>query len=439
MLAAGGVGISTNNAAVGGSIAYNEIGNISGNADGKKQNNTARINNAVITTAKGAQINVQALDDAILKTAAVGIGIAGGNATTVAVQGSAATALINKETEASLNGTTINAYTDETDAAAEGNNGADVTVKAQSDNTIATTADVVSGAVGSTAVAVGAGVAVNRSEAEVNALVSGGTINVNDLQAKAANTADITTIGIGAAVAGGTGAGVSGNVAVNQLGNDTTAKIDGGAKVTAHNNVVVDAQSDEQIANYAGALSVTAQGASVGLSVSVNQIDGTTNASIEGSGTQVSAEGAGTDAVINDKVEDDAILDNFVDKDAFDTESTLADERTSSTYSGVAVSASSTHNIKSFLVNAGVAGQGAGVTGTVNVNQINGSTAAAVKNAAINQTGTAGDVNVIAHDYTNSAGIVGSAAVPIRFRVMLPQKSAVLILLKIMLKAMQLM
>lgn len=409
---AGGVGISRQ-VAVGGSVAYNEIGNISANEDDKKQQNTAQINNAVITTADGdtttdgVKINVQALDNAKLTTAAVGVGVAAGNGVGVAVQGAAATALINKDTEASMSGVSITKQN-------TSGKGADVVVEADSNNSILTTADTASVAVGSTAVAVGAGVAVNRSEAGVKALVSGGSMNVNNLEVNAANSAAIETIGIGGSVAGGMGAGVTGSVAVNMIGNDTTAEIDGGADITAENNVVVDAQSDEQIANYAGSASVAAQGAAVGLSVSVNQIDGATNASIEGSGTQVNAAGKYEDAELNNTVgndEEDYILDDFVNEKTFESQENLGDKRTGKTYSGVAVSASSTHSIKSFLINAGVAGQGAGVTGTVNVNQTDGSTTAAIKDAAINQTGVAGDVNVIAHDYSNSAGIVGSAGV----------------------------
>lgn len=403
---AGGVGISRK-VAVGGSIAYNEIGNISGNADGKKQNNTAQINNAFITTADEAKIIVQALDNAKLTTAAVGVGIAAGGS--VAVQGAAATALINKDTEASMNGVTVSK------ASEQDNSGADVDVKASSSNDIVTTADVVSVAAGGgTAVAVGAGVSVNRSEAGVNAFVSGGSMKIDDLAVEAANSANITTVGIGGSVAGGTGAGVTGSVAVNMIGNNTTAKIDGGADITADNNVVVDARSDEQIANYAGNASVAATGAAVGLSVSVNQIDGTTNASIEGSGTQVNAAGNYEDAELNNTVgndEEDYILDDFVNEKTFQSQENLGDKRTGKTYSGVAVSASSTHSIKSFLINAGVAAQGAAVNGTVNVNQTDGSTTAAIKDAAINQNGFTGDVNVIAHDYSNSAGIVGSAGV----------------------------
>lgn len=398
---AGGVGVSKK-VAVGGSVAYNEIGNISGNADGKIQNNTAQINNAVITTANGATIDVQALDDADLTTAAVGVGVAaGGN---VAVQGAAATALINKDTEASMNGVIINK------ASEQDNSGADVTVEASSSNDIVTTADTVSVMAGGTGAAVGAGVAVNRSEANVNALVSGGTMNVDDLAVRAANSANITTVGVGGSVAGGTGAGVTGSVAVNMIGNGTTAKIDGGSDITASNNVIVAASGDESIANYAGSASVAVTGAAVGLSVSVNEIASETHASIEGDETKVSAEGNGDTEKVKDSVEDDQILDNFVDEDAFNSAASLADTRKDSEYSGVAVSASSTHTIKSFLVNGGVAGKGAAVNGTVNVNSIGGSTSAAIRGADINaNAASVGNVHVVAHDYANSAGIVGTA------------------------------
>ena len=398
---AGGVGVSKK-VAVGGSVAYNEIGNISGNADGKIQNNTAQINNAVITTANGATIDVQALDNADLTTAAVGVGVAaGGN---VSVQGAAATALINKDTEASMNGVTISK------ASEQDSSGADVTVKASSSNDIITTADTVSATVGSAGAAVGAGVAVNRSEANVNALVSGGTMNVDDLAVRAANSANITTVGVGGSVAGGTGAGVTGSVAVNMIGNGTTAKIDGGSDITASNNVIVAASGDESIANYAGSASVAVTGAAVGLSVSVNEIASETHASIEGDETKVSAEGNGDTEKVKDSVEDDQILDNFVDEDAFNSAASLADTRKDSEYSGVAVSASSTHTIKSFLVNGGVAGKGAAVNGTVNVNSIGGSTSAAIRGADINANAASdGNVHVVAHDYANSAGIVGTA------------------------------
>lgn len=405
---AGGVGVSKT-VAVGGAVAYNEIGNISGKGDEKKQQNTAQVNHADITTEDGAAIEVGAKDNSSLTTAAVGVGITAGGL--AAVQGSAATALINKNTEASMDGTVISSASkaETGEAASAADAGADVDVNAESHNSILTTADVLAANAGGTGAAVGAGVAVNRSEADVKAAVTGGTMHVKDLRVDALNQANIETIGVGSSVQAGTGAGVTGSVAVNQIGNTTTAVIAGGADIAASNNVIVAASSDESIANYAGSISVAVQGAAVGLSVSVNEITSGTHASVEGDDTKVSAEGKGDKEKVKDSVGDDKILDGFVDKDAFDGTASLADERKDSEYSGVAVSASSTHTIKSFLVNGGAAGEGAAVNGTVNVNMIGGSTSAAIRGADINtNAASAGDVHVTAHDYANSAGIVGT-------------------------------
>lgn len=400
---AGGVGAGKG-AAVGGAVAYNEIGSLSGSDEEKKQQNTAQVNRADITTADGAKVNVNAGDTSSLDTIAVGVGVsAGGSGASVAVQGAAATALIDKNTEASMTDTVIKA--------ADNVSGADVDIRASSVNELTTSADVASVAVGGASVSVGAGVAVNRSEADVAAYVDDGEMNVNDLRIDAANRANIETIGVGGSVAGGTGAGVTGSVAVNQINNGTLAGIRNGAQITAGNNVVVGAAGDEQIANYAGSASVTATGAAIGVSVSVNQIDSMTDAAIEGDETKVTALGRGDETAVKDTVADGSILDDFVDENAFESGTSLADSRTDSTYKGVAVSASSTHNIKSFLINAGGTGTGAAVNGTVNVNQIDGATTAAIRGADINSASGASDVSVVAHDYTNSAGIVGTANV----------------------------
>ena len=398
---AGGVGAGKG-AAVGGAVAYNEIGSLSGSDEEKKQQNTAQVNRADITNADGAKVNVNAGDTLSLDTIAVGVGVsAGGSGASVAVQGAAATALIDKNTEASMTDTVIKA--------ADNVSGADVDIRASSVNELTTSADVASVAVGGASVSVGAGVAVNRSEADVAAYVDDGEMNVNDLRIDAANRANIMTIGVGGSVAGGTGAGVTGSVAVNQINNGTLAGIRNGAQITAGNNVVVGAAGDEQIANYAGSASVTATGAAIGVSVSVNQIDSMTDAAIKGDETKVTALGRGDETAVKDTVADSSILDDFVDENAFESGTSLADSRTDSTYKGVAVSASSTHNIKSFLINAGGTGTGAAVNGTVNVNQIDGATTAAIRGADINSASGASDVSVVAHDYTNSAGIVGTA------------------------------
>ena len=387
---AGGIGVSKG-AAVGGAVAYNEVGNISGSGDNKKQLNKAHIDNATITTIDSGTIAVSAKDESSLSTNAVGVGLAKGN---VAVQGAASTALIKKNTEASMTGTNINK-----DKAA---NNAKVDVKADSSNKIQTDAAIA--AVGKNT-AIGAGVSVNRSESDTNAKISGGKFNVGNLRTEALNSASILTVGVGGAVS--QNASVTGSVAVNKIDNNTIAKIADGADITAENNVIVNAQSDESIANYAGSATVSVSpGAAVGVSVSVNTIGGTTEAAIEGSNTAVTAKGSGDADKVNDSVDDSAILDKAIEPALFNSKTSLKDDRKESSYNGTAVTASSTHTIKSFLINGGGTSQGAAVAGTVNVNQIKGSTTAAIREAAINSNAAKGNVNVAAHDYTNSAGSV---------------------------------
>lgn len=382
-------------ASVGAGVAYTEIGSTSTNEDDAQQT-VAEVKNTNITTVDNSEINAKAEDDSRVINVAVGIGGAG----TAAVQGASATSLINKTTGAELTNTNI-------DKDSANSENANVTVDAQNNSEITSSADVAS--VAGTA-GVGAGVAVNRIVQNTNAAVNGGTMHINNLTVNANGTPRIENIGIGVG-AGGT-AGVTGSVAVNMIANNVTAHIGNGANIVADNNVGVIATSDEQIANYAGSASVAVSGAAVGLSVSYNELTGSTTATIDGDATSISASGNGEEIAVKDTVSDSAILDNFVDEETFEAQDTLGNDRIENKYNGVVVSASSTHAIKSFLVNGGVAGEGAAVTGTVNVNMINGSTKAAVNGSDINKNiVNAGNVNVIAHDYTNSAGLVGSASV----------------------------
>lgn len=61
------------------------------------------------------------------------------------------------------------------------------------------------------------------------------------------------------------------------------------------------------------------------------------------------------------------------------------------------------------MINGGAAGTGAAVNGTVNINKIGGATNAVIDGAKI--SAASDDVNVVAHDYTNSIGLVGTANV----------------------------
>lgn len=385
-------------AAVGGGVAYTEIGGVSADKEKAEQHVTAEIKNSTINSdGADSTVEVKAKDEARVINVAIGVGGAGN----VAVQGASATTLINKTTGAEMNNTSVDK--DET-----GSKKADVTVDAQNASKITSSADVAAAA-GSGA-GVGAGIAVNRIIQQTNAAVNGGTMNVNNLTVNANATPQITNIGVGVGVAG-SGAGVTGSVAVNMIENNVTARIGSGATIVADGTVGVVATSDEQIANYAGQASVAGTGAAVGLSVSYNELTGNTTAIIDGDTTSVSASG-GDALEVKDTVDDGAILDKFADEELFEAQDTLGNDRKVSEYNGVAVSASSTHAIKSFLVNGGVAGEGAAVTGTVNVNMIDGSTKAVINGADINKNiANAADVNVIAHDYTNSAGLVGSASV----------------------------
>lgn len=389
-------------ASVGAGVAYTEIGSTSTD-EVDAQQTVAAIENTDITTAastNGSTVSAQATDSSKVINVAVGIGGAG----TAAVQGASATSLINKTTGAELTNTNI-------DKDSANSQNANVTVDAQNNSEITSSADVAS--VAGTA-GVGAGVAVNRIVQNTNAAVNGGTMHINNLTVNANGTPRIENIGIGVG-AGGT-AGVAGSVAVNMIANNVTAHIGNGANIVAGNNVGVIATSDEQIANYVGSASVAGTGAAVGASVSVNKITGTTSATVgdENTDTKVTAKGNGSDLTSNTIIDKNTINNALIDNDTVDIDSHIA--RGKESRKGLIVDASSTRDMKSFLINASVAGEGAGVTGTVNVNMIDGATEAGITDTVVNGGSTAiagqnANVFVNAGDYTNSSGFVGGASV----------------------------
>lgn len=399
----GGINIG-GKVAAGAGVSYTEIGDVSTNPD-NGQYVTAEIKNSTINSdGADSTVEVKAKDEARVINVAIGVGGAGN----VAVQGASATTLINKETSAGINSTNI-------DAGHEDSTKANVTVDAQNSSEITSSASTV--AVAGSGAGVGAGIAVNRIIQQTNAAVTGGTMNVNNLKVNANATPRIENIGVGGGIAG-QGAGISGSVAVNMIENDVTAHIGSGANIEADGSVGVVATSDEQIANYAGQLAVGGIGAGVGVSVSVNQIAGTTSATVGGEkedATSVVAKGNDsltTDTVINVDINDDEkseIHNTLIDDET--VAMTKVIDRQNEERSGLIVDASSTRDLKSFLITAGVAGEGAGVTGTVNVNMIDGATSAGITNTNVNNVDNAGNVFVNAGDYSNMSGFVGSAAV----------------------------
>ena len=385
-------------ASVGAGVAYTEIGSTSTD-EVDAQQTVATIENTDITTAasaSGSTVSVQATDSSKVINVAVGIGGAG----TAAVQGASATSLINKTTGAELTNSNI-------DKDSANSQNANVTVDAQNNSEITSSADVASVAGNA---GVGAGVAVNRIVQNTNAAVNSGTMHINNLTVNANGTPRIENIGIGVG-AGGT-AGVTGSVAVNMIANNVTAHIGNGANIVAGNNVGVIATSDEQIANYAGVLAGGGT-AGAGASVSVNRINGNTSATVGGDKedeTSVTAFGNSDALATNTGVADSEINNALISDETVAINSKI--DRTTESRKGLVVDASSTRDMKSFLVTAGVAGN-AGLAGTVNVNMIDGITNAGIVNTTVNggtaNTSDVGNVFVNAGDYTNMSGFVGSA------------------------------
>lgn len=228
--------------AAGGSVAYNEIGNITGSAGEKKQINKAAINNADITTTDDGKISVNAIDRATLTTISVGTSITTGN---VAFSGAGSAATIKKDTDTELVNTNINK---------DKNNAATVQAAADSKGKITTVAVVAAGAKDA---AIGAGIAVNQLDADTNTTVTKGEYKVKGFTAEAESDSSILSVGVAGGVA--KTAGIAGNIGVNLLANDTKATIDG-AKINADGTLAVIAKSKDTLQNFAGAFGVAAGG-----------------------------------------------------------------------------------------------------------------------------------------------------------------------------------
>ncbi|WP_418309194.1 leukotoxin LktA family filamentous adhesin [Phascolarctobacterium succinatutens] len=366
--------------AAGGSVAYNEIGNITGSAGEKKQTNKAAINNADITTTDDGQISVNAIDKATLTTISVGTSITTGN---VAFSGAGSAAMIKKDTDTELVNTNINK---------DKNNAATVQATADSKGKITTVAVVAAGAKDA---AIGAGIAVNQLNADTNTTVTNGEYKVKGFTAEAKSDSSILSVGVAGGVA--KTAGIAGNIGVNLLANDTKAAIDG-AKINADGTLAVIAKSKDTLQNFAGAFGVAAGGqAGVGMGVAYNEISGTTESVVKNAELTVAGNDAGVAVNERNKDNDDVVSNN--------------------TRKGVIITADAEHNLTNVAISGGVAVSadvGVGVAGTVTVNRILGATNATVTDSSINAELTdrsKADVYVAANDATKSESHVGSIGV----------------------------
>ena len=365
--AAGNVSAS-GKVAVGGAVAYNDVGGASTSTAKASQKTRAALNQTTLTHVTSGATSVEAVDGSTLTTTAAGVGGAGN----VAVQGAAATALVNKTVMADVQDTFVDKDADK---------GAYVTVQADSKSTINSQAVV--GAV-SENFAGGAGVSVNRINQDTTATMSGSTVKDRHTTVQAAGDSAITSIGVGAAVAGE--AALAGNIAVNQIGNNVKAAVTG-STLTSSGNISVLASGKETLTNLAGTVSGAAGGnAGLGMGVSYNAITGNTESTVEDSSLEARGKENGT---VGDKQK------------------------------GVAVTASGQHKLNSVALTAGLAGSdnvAVGAAGTVTVNNIGGTTRATVTGTDINKeldNSTADDMAVKAKDVTTSESHVGSLAVGI--------------------------
>lgn len=377
----GGVTVSTGNAGLGGAVAYNQIGDASG-----KQGTVAKLTDTVIKTDKATTIDVNAEDTSKMLAIAVGAAVQTGQSG-AAAQGSAATTILHKNVEAAVSNVDIDKDEDKHNAS--------LNVNAKSTAEAITSADVV--AFSTANFAGGAAVAVTNSQSDTKASITGGSMNLKSGKVQADSKVDIINVGIGVAAATGQGGSIAGNVAVNNIGNNTTASIDG-ATMNASGTIGVLADSKEHIRNYAGALAATVgQGyAAGGLSTAVNVISGNTSANVSGSNITAAGDDAGIDVTEYAK-----------------------DSKNNKKLTGLVVNADSAHEIDNVVVTAGAAvtaEAAVAASGTVTVNTINGSTVAGIEgtnvnSGASNSIANTADVSVRANDNTEIGSHVGSAAV----------------------------
>ncbi|MGE0062892.1 MAG: leukotoxin LktA family filamentous adhesin, partial [Xanthobacteraceae bacterium] len=289
------------------------------------QTNRATIDHASVTSDNG-DVVVTADSSADILGIAVGIAVSDGKFAGLA---SSSINLIDNTVSATVGGT--------------GATPANTTVDATNLVVRATDNADIRGAAGTLGIGLGnaaAGLSVTYDQIgnSVTAAISGAKVDVgNDVLLNAASNADILSIAIGIAVS--KNVGIAGSVVTNISDTNVTARIDGGADVTAANNIGVIADNTDTMKVVAGALGVGLTSAGVGISVVVNDVKGATTATIAGSGTKVDAYATGGSAL---SVNSGALAHSFDVSTADNPNLDIPDlSELQRTVSGVAVVASS--------------------------------------------------------------------------------------------------
>ena len=463
--------------AVGGAVTVNHI-------NGETSSTLDNVNFDAITTNFNAESKSNNL------SLATGLGGAG----TVAFDGAAVNNDISRDVKTTIASSTIDnaTATFNTSATAIGNTGSLAAVVC-----------------GSKQVSVGAGISVNRMGGDVKTSLNKNNFKVKNLFANAFSNQEITTIGVAGSAAG---VSVSGSIAYNSIKYDTIAEAIDNTLLSAENNLVIRAVSDDILKNYAGLLNVgigipTPEvgtedlsggldnlpvnqdsqppqleegsdtessnltyedlffdyttdenpdenpavnpavnpvanrnrfresfngyasslkgahdkmgtvsgkdgGVGVGVSVSVNKIDGKTIAKISGGKVTAFGKDSNDKVKLNNSVNNEDINHKYADSSTISINSSLAGKRQEETKTGLIVDSSSTHTAKSFIASVG-GGSKVGVNANVNVNLIGGESNAILENATVNEKkdeDSLGDVSVKASDFTNTAGFIGNVS-----------------------------
>ena len=394
--------------AAGGAVAYADIG-----TSNNKEVINAKITNATISA---KSIDVEALDNAKMTTVGVGVGGSVGSGTFVTFQGAAAVSELNKDNIAQISNSTISNNPDIKIKATSGGNGNDGLKfgdsKISVNNKVNTAAAVLDADLGSDSLFDGAfAITVNNFNQSTEANLKNNSkptvvSTAGNVDIYSNSEADILGVAIGGA-GGKSKVSAAGSVSYNYIDNSAKSLVEN-ANVNATKNFGVVAQSDDKMANYAGAVDVDVNGyGSIGVSVAYNEIKGNTDANIKNSTLNVTGSSDDLIAISNPSSN---LIDNYVTKNTW-TSGGLMSGRTTGNKSGLVVNSSATHTISSDLATVGIrAGDnaGVGVSGTVNINKINGAT-----NAKIESTNIAGNADAFVNsaDYTNNGSFVGNAAV----------------------------
>jgi filamentous hemagglutinin family protein len=357
-----------------------------------RQNHVARI--AGVSMEAGENVYVQATDTTSILALGLGLGVATG---AFAGQAAIVNNRVNSSIEAEI-GTGAEIVADT------------VTVSAQD-------AVVVRGAAVSAALSAGGAasvaIAVNSVAMDVGATVSGAAIDTTgSVEINARSIADILTVAAGVSI--GSSGGLAGSAASSKIDTNVRALVLSGSDIDAGNNVTVDARNSGRISVVAGAVAVGAAGAGVGLSLTVNEIGGDTEARIADS--KVDADGSGADkqmqagALANALTPGDAARPDPDSGVGFSTPDFTQQTRS---VSGVAVLANSTQTVTGIAVTVGVAGAGPAAAIMPVITIAGGSTTAAIDRSTIGtEIGASSDVLVSAssHSYSGNVGIGGAAS-----------------------------